>query len=135
MTTEELAVSYHDRECNCCQCVLCSLAKYTGIEEEEALAIGYGFGGGMACGNVCGAVTGSLMAIGKSLLYRKNIAESRPIGKELALEFEQLFEEKHGSLLCSVLTEPEGKTVCEGIIKDTALLAEQFIQEHLNKKD
>ena len=64
---DELAVrsaAYHEKGCNCCQSVLCSLAEHTGLAEPTAVALAVGFGGGMLTGNVCGAVTGGMMAIG-----------------------------------------------------------------------
>ena len=41
-----------------------SAADRLGIEREEALKLSSAFGGGMYAGETCGAVTGSLMAIG-----------------------------------------------------------------------
>lgn len=35
-----------------------------GIDEKTALKISSGFGGGMACAETCGAVTGAYMVIG-----------------------------------------------------------------------
>ena len=52
------------RHYNCAQAVLVPFAEATGLDAEQALAVAQGFGGGMQTGNVCGAVTGAIMALG-----------------------------------------------------------------------
>lgn len=49
---------------NCAQGVLVPFAERAGISADDAYAIGQAFGRGMQTGNVCGAVTGALMALG-----------------------------------------------------------------------
>ena len=49
---------------NCAQTVFCIFADDLGLDEKTALKIASGFGGGMACAETCGAVTGSYMVIG-----------------------------------------------------------------------
>ena len=51
---------------NCCQSVLVTFAREMGLTEEQAYALGQGFGAGMQCGSACGALTGGLAAF---LLY------------------------------------------------------------------
>jgi C_GCAxxG_C_C family probable redox protein len=50
---------------NCAQAILAVYGKKLGLKREHALKLGAPFGGGIAnTGDVCGAVTGSLMVIG-----------------------------------------------------------------------
>lgn len=126
---------------NCSQSVLCAFASKVGIAEETALKLASPFGGGIAHqGEVCGAVTGALMALG---LGRGSAAlEAKDEAYRLAEDFFQRFKERHGSLLCRELighdiSTPPGlqsaredkvfNTVCPGLVKDAAELVSEFL--------
>lgn len=49
---------------NCAQAVLIPFAEKAGYTEEQACAFAAAFGQGMQTGNLCGAFTGALMALG-----------------------------------------------------------------------
>ena len=49
---------------NCCQAVVSVFARDTGCDEEAAMRAATYFRGGMQIGSVCGAITGSLLALG-----------------------------------------------------------------------
>lgn len=51
---------------NCCQAVVSVFAKDAGYDEDTAMQAATYFRGGMQTGSVCGAVTGSLLALGLS---------------------------------------------------------------------
>ena len=51
-------------EYNCCQAVVSVFAKDAGFDEEACMKAATYFRGGMQMGSVCGAVTGSLLALG-----------------------------------------------------------------------
>ena len=53
-----------DAHYNCAQAVLVPFAEAAGMSLEDACAVAQAFGGGMQTGNVCGAITGGLMALG-----------------------------------------------------------------------
>ncbi len=103
---------------NCAQAVFATFAPALGLDETAALRLASPLGGGIGrSGNVCGAVTGGLMALG---LGRD---ASTPEGKEstylLAEEFIRRFREKHGTILCHVLlgydiSAPEGLAAARG---------------------
>lgn len=95
----DLATAHFAQGFNCAQAVLAAFAPALGLDETTALRIASPLGGGIARrGQVCGAVTGALMALG---LAR---GASTPEGKEktyrLAGEFLRRFEERHATLLC-----------------------------------
>lgn len=50
--------------CSCAQAVLAAFSEDFGLSQEQAFALGSGFGGGMRTGSVCGAITGGVMALG-----------------------------------------------------------------------
>ena len=49
---------------NCCQAVVSVFAEDAGYDEEASMKAATYFRGGMQMGSVCGAVTGSLLALG-----------------------------------------------------------------------
>ena len=64
MDREKIALENFNQGLNCAQSVFCVFAQEGGLSREKALLVASCFGGGMRCGEVCGAVTGALMAIG-----------------------------------------------------------------------
>lgn len=60
----EKANKYFSEKYHCSQAVLGAFANELGLTETQALKLGGCFGGGMCKGEVCGAVTGALMALG-----------------------------------------------------------------------
>ena len=63
--TEEMAAAKLFEDCyDCAQTVFSHFAEELGLDEETALKISAGFGGGMHKGDMCGTVTGGLMALG-----------------------------------------------------------------------
>ncbi len=82
---------------NCCQKTLMG-TRHNKIEEETAIALGSYFGGGMRRGEVCGVVTGGLMALG---------LQQREDGEQLAKDFMDDFQCRYGSLLCRDILGPD----------------------------
>jgi len=86
-----------------------------GIESELIPRIATAFGGGIGGGGViCGAVVGSVMAIGLKH-GREEPSQPRDKAYTLAREFCQRFQEETGSLSCRELigidlTTPEGRS-------------------------
>jgi C_GCAxxG_C_C family probable redox protein len=99
------AVALHGRGCNCAQAVLCVFAEEMGLEEETALRIATGFGGGMGrTGGTCGAVTGAFMVLGLARGMRdpgENIKKDSTY--TLVREFAERFRGKRGSVECREL--------------------------------
>ena len=98
---------------NCAQAVFSSFAEELKLDEQTALKLSSGFGGGMARGETCGAVTASYLVIGMKhghihpdLLEKNNT-------KLLIRKFNDCFLSEHGSLKCKELigcdiSDPEG---------------------------
>ncbi len=114
------------KQFNCAQTVFSLYAEELGIDEKTALRIASGFGGGMACAETCGAITGSYMVIG--MKYGHHIVD--PEAKDLTKQKIQLFNEKfkaiHGTLVCKELTGYDISTT-EG--SEAATEAEVFTQK------
>ena len=127
---------------NCSQSVLSAFASKVGIAEETALKLASPFGGGVAHqGQVCGAVTGALMALG--LARGSATVEEKDETYRLAEDFIQRFKERHGSILCrelidhdistlaglqSAREEKVFNTICPGLVKDAAGLVAEFLE-------
>jgi C_GCAxxG_C_C family probable redox protein len=92
---------------NCAQSVFAACASKAALPEEQCLALAAAFGGGIARqGQVCGALTGALMALGEAA--SAELANDPFAGREIlykrAQEFTQAFRKAHGSILCRELT-------------------------------
>jgi C_GCAxxG_C_C family probable redox protein len=98
----------------CSQAVLLAFSDELGLQESAATRIAEAFGGGMALGETCGAVTGALMALG--LKYGREEPgdiEAKQATRRLARELMDTFKARHGTLICRELlgvdvSTPEG---------------------------
>ena len=128
---------------NCAQAVLSAFAAQTGLSEETALRLASPFGGGIARqGQVCGALTGALMALG---LQRGNsTAQGKDETYRISEEFVRAFQQKHGAILCRELIEydlstPEGlqaaregkvfASVCPALVNGATEMLAEFLKE------
>jgi C_GCAxxG_C_C family probable redox protein len=115
----------HSKGFNCAQSVLLSLSDLTGLDEKKSLAIAGGFGGGMRAAEVCGAVSGAVMAIG--LLFP--FADGDDSGAKdriaaLTREFHRRFREKNETIICrSLLGYDMEKPEESAIIKEQGIIA------------
>ena len=143
MNKKEIALDCMSKEYNCAQSVLCAFAEDVGLEKDTTLKIAACFGGGMRCGEVCGAVTGILMAFGmKYGSTTPNDKTSQLPAYKKSMEFIKRFKEKHGTVLCRELIgmdvgTPDGmkeavqkglhKTVCANAIVSAVEIAEELL--------
>ena len=115
------AVDLHSEGCNCCQAVLMSCCANYGIDEQQAYRMGAFFGGGMRRGEVCGAASGALMALGLQYGDENNRQCNR------SKVFLEAFEQQFGSLLCRELLAKNQKQICPVLIEYCAnYLEEEF---------
>lgn len=145
---EKQASEYFAEGFNCAQSVLAAHAEQFGLEPETALRISAAFGGGMGRqGEVCGAVTGALMALG--LQYGAISAddkESKELTHSLAHKFLDEFAQMNGSFLCKELLgyrigDPEERkkaqesgvfsTVCPRLVKEASEMLDEMLAEEL----
>jgi len=128
---EERGARYHARGLNCCQSVLLALREQNGLDMDTATAVGFGFGGGMHCGSVCGALTGALMSIGCAC--ERGVVDAgaeKPRAGELAKAMEAAFTAEWGTMLCSDILAKYEHTMCNKCIASAAEAAEKIIVEN-----
>ena len=144
MERTEQACAYHQRGYNCCQSVLAAFSDVTGLDEQQSMSLGGGFGSGAGTGELCGAVTGAVMVLG--LLEPSNPddpAGSKRKAMALSKEFQRQFVERFGALRCQDLlkldftpddTTPAAKRLglthhCRIMIVTAVELAEAMLKE------
>lgn len=127
---------------NCAQAVFSAFASQHGMDESTALKLASPFGGGVSRrGEICGAVSGALLALG---LMR---GTDTPQGKEatylMGQEFIRQFESKYHALRCSDLigydiSLPEArekarqsgvfKTQCPLFVRGAVIIVQEMIR-------
>lgn len=125
MDIKEKAEMLHKSGFNCAQSVLGACGEYTGLDDNTALAVSAGFGGGVRSGEICGAISGAVMAIG---MAQKNPADAETKAKTAAQtkELVKAFREKYGCVRCLELK--QAGVSCAELIACASQLAEEIIR-------
>ena len=136
MNYVEEAVQLFEDGYVCSQAVLAVFCEEFGLSREQAFKISISFGGGMRKGEVCGACTGAIMALG--LKYGENKSKS----DEMCVKFLDSFEKENGSYICRDLLDcdirtEEGikyaidnnlfKEICPKMVESAAKIAQELI--------
>lgn len=135
MLTELIMDGFGEKEdLNCAEKILqgANIAYDLGLD-KEALKLAAGFGGGMAIEDKCGALTASLMVLGK-LFVRERAHESTRI-KELTEELFEKYQKEMGSIDCAPL---KGKhrteeLKCRNVILKAAELLDDIVKREHGK--
>ncbi len=141
----KLANAYHDKKFNCAQSVLLAFGDKTGLDEKTARAIAGGMGGGVGgCKEeICGALSGAVLALGMLLPH---VEEDDQAAKEriygTVSEFRRRFTERFGYCRCGDLLNNEAseadrkwadeigaERVCPVFIMETVQMLEDYLQE------
>jgi C_GCAxxG_C_C family probable redox protein len=138
------ALQLHAKGCNCAQAVLCAFAEERGIDQETAIRLATGFGGGMGrTSGACGAVTGAVMVLGLARgMRRPEDAAAKELTYALVAELIHRFRQEHGGVGCTELLghdlgTPDGlaaarkenlfATKCNDFIRGAVLLVEKLL--------
>ena len=141
----KLANAYHDKKFNCAQSVLLAFGDKTGLDDKTARAIAGGMGGGVGgCKEeICGALSGAVLALGMLLPH---VEEDDQAAKEriygTVSEFRRRFTERFGYCRCGDLLNNEAseadrkwadeigaERVCPVFIMETVRMLEDYLQE------
>ncbi len=143
-TKAESAVDCFSKGCNCAQAVFSTYAPHFGVSEQQALRIATGFGAGMArLQEVCGAVTGGVMAISAAKgMNHPTEKMAKENTYEVVRDFVDRFHALHQSILCRELlgcnlNTAEGRkefedrhlhdTHCTTYVRDASALVEDIL--------
>ena len=121
MTAKEKATALHGKGYNCAQSGLMSMGGVTGLNEATAASVACGFGGGAGCRELCGALSGAIMAVG--LKYG---AENRPEVNAADREIVTAFRDKFGAVRCADLK--AAKISCDDVIAFAAEKADELLK-------
>lgn len=146
LSHSELARKYFREGYNCAQSVFLAFQDLHGMDTETALMISSSFGGGMGrLREVCGALTGSFMAVGMLMGYVENDDKAKKT--EHYARIQQLakeFEAEHGAIVCRELLAlgvktqspvPEDRTEeyykvrpCEHLVASSAKILDDYLE-------
>ena len=130
----------------CSQAIFSAYATEYGLNNDTALKVSSGFGGGMGrMAQTCGAVTGAYMVIGlKYGAVSGQDQEAKLKTYRLVREFAERFKAKNGSLVCRDLlgcdiSTPEGAeemkrkglhgSVCMKLVHDACDLLDEMLKD------
>ena len=126
MDIKEKAEKLHKSGFNCAQSVLGACGEYTGLDDNTALAVSAGFGGGVRSGEICGAISGAVMAIGMAQQSDPANAETKAKTAAQTKELIRAFREKYGCVRCLELK--QAGVSCAELIACAAQRAEEIIR-------
>jgi C_GCAxxG_C_C family probable redox protein len=116
MTRYEIAMQTHRAGFNCCAAQLFAWRDRLGLTEQQCYGLSSGMGGGLRTGEICGAVSGAVMALGMLVPHDdKTLAEGKARNAALTKEFQRRFAERFGAVCCRDLKEKETKYTSEAV--------------------
>jgi C_GCAxxG_C_C family probable redox protein len=139
------AVRLFNEGFNCSQAVFTAFAESAGLDKSISLKVAGGFGGGIGCsGNVCGALTGAVMAM--SLHTGTADPADQTAKRQLYRNVHRLTEEyklRTGSTICRDLmgfdiSTPEGQKMakvpgafdrCDDFVRIAAEILEEMLAQ------
>ena len=149
MTEKEKASELFLQGYNCSQSVFAAFAYRFGIDDETALKISAGLGGGVGrLREVCGAVSGAAMVIGSLVsATQADDEENKKRNYELVREFTDRFTARNESIICRNLlalsasivesAKPDSRTAeyykkrpCVELVECAAKILEDLIEEN-----
>lgn len=132
---------------NCSQSVFGAFCEDLGMDLDTGLKISSSFGGGIGrLREVCGAVSGVMMAVGLIYGYSEADLTAKAELYKRVQELAGVFKDENGSIICRELlglSKPEGtympeprtaeyykKRPCPGMIVEAARILDNYIKEH-----
>lgn len=131
---KETAMKYRGKEydLNCAECIMYAANEEYNLElSDKTLKVMAGFGGGMAIGDACGVIIGSVGVIG--VMFTEVSGHKSPIVRELTREFISKFKDKMGYIKCSELkSEYKDVKKCTLMIETGAEILENIIIKEMH---
>ncbi len=146
MNRVEVAEKLFQEGYNCSQSVFAAFSDLYGIDQEQALKLAAGFGGGVGrLREVCGAVSGMTMIAGlETGTAKKMDDEGKKYNYEVVQKLAKEFEKLNGSIICrellnldadtSMAAEPNKRTMeyyntrpCAQLVRDAAEIIDKIL--------
>ena len=129
MADMEKVHELHSQGFNCAQVVAYFCCDFNGADREAALAAMGGFGGGLRCGEVCGAVSGGVYSLGQYCPYTDSgDTEAKSKIAEMTKSFTAEFKKEFGTLICRELILDDDHSPCEGYMARAIELVHEIIE-------
>lgn len=140
-----LAYQLHREGNNCAQAVAGSFADLAGMRVEQAMSLAAGFGGGVGGSHeeLCGSISGGVLALG--MLYPDNKKRCYAMSKEFRKRFEAVFGRTCCKELLAVRPSADGHTPaaarlgvtahCSVMVVTAVELLEELLQEAEKQPD
>ena len=133
--------------CNCAQAVLLAFAPDAGLTEQQALRVASSFGGGIGgMREVCGAVSGMLMAAGLLYGYAPGDRAGKSEHYARVRELSERYRAENGSIICRELLGLAGQTAgqqpsertaeyyktrpCAIVVETAARVLDEYLERH-----
>ncbi len=123
---------YREKDYNCAESVICAANDFYGMGiDPTTLKLSAAFGGGMTTGNVCGAVSGAMMALGY-LFVEERAHEGEQHIKVIGATMMEQFEKSHSSTNCLVLKDlyADEQDGCIAVVQKAVTLLESVVTEY-----
>lgn len=131
---QQIAAKLHEEGFSCSQAVLGALEEFTGLDRDTAMAAAGCFGAGAGTGELCGAISGALLAIGLANPHTVGADQARKAEvRELARKFMRGFKEEYGCVNCRELIAAAKQRRCPEFIAYCTALAGQIIEDSKEK--
>ncbi len=145
MSRVEKAVEQFEKGFNCSQAILSNFSEQFGLNEELALKIATGFGGGMHINGTCGAITGAFMVLGLKYGNTEQNKDAKEKTYRKVVQYANRFTKLNGSVKCHELlgcdiTTLEGvqkarekglfSSICPKLVRDAAVILEEMLKEN-----
>lgn len=131
----QAAGRWYGQDYNCAEAMLraCDEQYDLGVSPDD-MRLAAGLGGGVQIKEICGALTGAVLACGK--LYVRDRAHESEVIKTIVSDFLQRFSDEHGTLSCDRLRDlyHNEQTGCRRTVELAAQVFEQVVADHEDRE-
>lgn len=130
----ERVIKYYDKEydLNCSETmVVAANEEYDLNISKQTLMAMASFGGGMAVGSVCGAITGSIAVLG--IMFTTKRGHKSPQVKTMTSQFINEYNRRMGTLECVPLKDiyyEQGSPRCTKMMVTAAEILDEIVEEY-----
>lgn len=131
---KDRVIKYYDKQydLNCAECMLVAANEEYDLNiSKQTLMTMASFGGGMAIGSVCGAITGSIAVLG--IMFTTERGHKSPQVKEMTYKYINEYNNRLGTIDCINLKdkyyEQQGPR-CSKMMETSAEILEEIVRDY-----